>query len=95
MKIKTMTAALAMSISGCAVLAYLCIERSMALMYAKQRSEASMRRLERLLEAEWHGINPANKQGVYDMITLWNEKMPASSAPSDKRRSARSRFACE
>ncbi len=34
-------------------------------------------------------INPANRQGICDMITTWKKKMPASSAQSNKRRSAR------
>jgi hypothetical protein len=60
MKIKVMAAALMVSLLGCAVLAYLWIDRSISLSYARQSADtdsASKRRLERLLCVAWSGMS--------------------------------------
>lgn len=59
MKTKVMAAALVVSLLGCAVLAYLWIDRSVSLSYARQSADAdsaSIRRLERLLGMSWNGM---------------------------------------
>lgn len=60
MKITLTTAALIASLAGCAVLAYLWIDRSITLSYVKQSvdaGDASTRRLERLLGGAWNGMS--------------------------------------
>ena len=59
MKTKLMAAALLVSLLGCVVLAYLWIDRSISLSYARQSADAdsaSTRRLERLLGGAWIGM---------------------------------------
>ena len=56
---RVMTVALIMSILGCAVFAYLWIDRSISLGYARHSADASSdsaRRLERLLASAWSGM---------------------------------------
>lgn len=60
MKITLTTVALIASLVGCAVLAYLWIDRSITLSYVKQSvdaGDASTRRLERLLGGAWNGMS--------------------------------------
>ncbi len=55
-------ALLAAALLGCAVLAYLWVDRSISLSYARQSAETSdnsIRHLERLLEEEWRGMPEA------------------------------------
>lgn len=59
MKTKLMAAALMVSLLGCVVLAYLWIDRSISLSYARQSADAdsaATRRLERLLGIAWKGM---------------------------------------
>ena len=55
-------ALLAAAVLACAVLAYLWIDRSISLSYARQGAETAnnaVRQLERLLEEEWRGMPEA------------------------------------
>jgi HAMP domain-containing protein len=59
MKVTLTTVALIAALAGCAVFAYLWIDRSITLSYIKQSVDAgnaSTRRLERLMGAAWAGM---------------------------------------
>ncbi|GKS87688.1 Imm58 family immunity protein [Acidovorax sp. SUPP2539] len=79
MKLKLMIFALMLALIGCAVFAYLWIDRSITLNYVRQSGESSNesnRRLERLLEAAWIGMP---EKSVIDELQLQVIKYPAES----------------
>jgi hypothetical protein len=77
MRIKVMAAALMASLLGCAVLAYLWIDRSISLSYARQSDDAdiaSTRRLERLLGVAWVGMT---ENAVLEKLQAEADRHPA------------------
>ena len=86
MKKKVMAAALTVSLLGCAIFAYLWIDRSISLSYARQSADAesaSIRKLERLLGVAWAGMT---EDAVLKMLQAEAARHPAENIVVKKER---------